>query len=1126
VLSCNTPPPLLPSILTCPVTGGIDSIINGQHVMTVCPGTQLSFCISGSTATTTNTMFARMNLASYNLSGPATFTSTPPANTATGTFTWTPALSGNYAMVIEFVDSTCVPGQQPIVLKSYFNFLVKVLPGVSAGGPYNYCPGGAPLQLQATGPQGTTSYTWATVPGQVGLPQANISNLLIANPTAVPNTTVDVFVTGLPIVSGCPNKDTVTLNVFLPLVVNAGPDKSPCANDQINIAATTNRAPGTLTSIQWLPNTFLSTPSALSTNCTPLQNTTYVLNITDQYGCKGTDTMNVLLAGVRPIIGAYASRDTVCKGEQVKLYANASAQPCGLSSFPCQGTSSNVAIGTGTIANGQFSPFYRDFYQGYRAQFMYRADELKAAGMSPGNIKGLTFKTQSAPSNGGTDSLLGFKIKLGCTPANDLNTTTGFVSGLTQVFSANKFGPTLGNNVINLPLASTYFWDGKSNLVVDVCYDLPSFIGAQPCPVFSSPTPFNSVLVDQDFSNSGCFLTGTTASFYSAQSSIRPNISFNYCKADPFAYNWAPTASFGDATLENPTVNAGVIQGPTNTFTVTVVSGANGVCNGTKSLTVAVDNSGGVDATANSAHLCEPGLTTLQGTPTANTAPPSYQCGEENFTTSGAAVNYTIGTQTLTNGAPFSSQVNGKTQILYTAADLATAGIQKGRIESIGFNVTSKNTSTPYAMSVAMSCTKDNLLTNFVNIGNTKTVYSGNINTVLGWNTINLSTPFLWDGTSNLVIDLCYSNFNDPNFSPDYVASSAFAASYLYSEYSNAGDGCAIPLQGGNFNNWNSTPTYRPNLQLRVTPVQNKPFQYVWNPSLFVYDTTKGQTLAYVTQNTIYTVSLINKTGCKINDTVHVKIETHDVTVTPTDTSICGGDKVQLMATESGSSLLPANFLWIPNYRLTSLADTSVLVDPKVTTTYSVIRTDEFGCKDTATSRVVVLSDPQVTILNTSDTLLVPYGNTVNLVATGAHLYSWTPVWATSNSTTNNILLDPKEDGMYYVYGIDTNGCKNYDSVWIKIDNTNPVSIPSAFSPNGDGNNDLFRVANYNFERVQEFRVFDRFGTEVFTGSTNDGWDGTFRGQKLEMDTYMYLIRLAYPDGSVKVFKGDVLLLK
>ncbi|MBZ0099247.1 MAG: gliding motility-associated C-terminal domain-containing protein [Taibaiella sp.] len=87
------------------------------------------------------------------------------------------------------------------------------------------------------------------------------------------------------------------------------------------------------------------------------------------------------------------------------------------------------------------------------------------------------------------------------------------------------------------------------------------------------------------------------------------------------------------------------------------------------------------------------------------------------------------------------------------------------------------------------------------------------------------------------------------------------------------------------------------------------------------------------------------------------------------------------------------------------------------------------------------------------------------------------------------------------------------------MDKRDNLYVPSAFSPNGDGKNDVFRITNLGFQRIMEFRVFNRWGQEIF--STNDhrrGWDGTWEGVPQEMGVYNYLIRVAYPDGFVETY--------
>ena len=87
--------------------------------------------------------------------------------------------------------------------------------------------------------------------------------------------------------------------------------------------------------------------------------------------------------------------------------------------------------------------------------------------------------------------------------------------------------------------------------------------------------------------------------------------------------------------------------------------------------------------------------------------------------------------------------------------------------------------------------------------------------------------------------------------------------------------------------------------------------------------------------------------------------------------------------------------------------------------------------------------------------------------------------------------------------------------------------VPTAFTPNGDGRNDVFRVANLSFQKLIEFRVFNRWGQEVYsTTDNNGGWDGTWKGVAQDMGIYTYIIRVAFPDGTVSTYKGDVTLIR
>ena len=119
--------------------------------------------------------------------------------------------------------------------------------------------------------------------------------------------------------------------------------------------------------------------------------------------------------------------------------------------------------------------------------------------------------------------------------------------------------------------------------------------------------------------------------------------------------------------------------------------------------------------------------------------------------------------------------------------------------------------------------------------------------------------------------------------------------------------------------------------------------------------------------------------------------------------------------------------------------------------------------------------------------------------------------------------------GTYYVDVTDANGCKVRDTVYIEEGPCCDIAfIPNAFSPNGDGNNDEFKVLTTAGVELIQLEIRDRWGKKVW--STNDyrrGWDGTFEGRDSGVDTYYYILRYKCTrDGSTYMKKGDVILVR
>jgi gliding motility-associated-like protein len=106
-------------------------------------------------------------------------------------------------------------------------------------------------------------------------------------------------------------------------------------------------------------------------------------------------------------------------------------------------------------------------------------------------------------------------------------------------------------------------------------------------------------------------------------------------------------------------------------------------------------------------------------------------------------------------------------------------------------------------------------------------------------------------------------------------------------------------------------------------------------------------------------------------------------------------------------------------------------------------------------------------------------------------------------------------------------GCYDSSSVIVSIMPPD-FMIPNAFSPNGDGINDVFRIVNITNHQIKELSIYNRYGQRVFYGHhPESGWDGTLKGKPCDVGIYYYLLRYSMPDSDKEyVIKGDVTLIK
>ncbi len=112
-------------------------------------------------------------------------------------------------------------------------------------------------------------------------------------------------------------------------------------------------------------------------------------------------------------------------------------------------------------------------------------------------------------------------------------------------------------------------------------------------------------------------------------------------------------------------------------------------------------------------------------------------------------------------------------------------------------------------------------------------------------------------------------------------------------------------------------------------------------------------------------------------------------------------------------------------------------------------------------------------------------------------------------------------------------GCKAYDSVTVNVlCDQSQLFIPNTFSPNGDGQNDVFYPRGLGLKTISSFRIYNRWGELLFEkrgiqlNDRNNGWDGTFRGNLLNPDVFVYIIDGICDSDAPMSWKGDITLIR
>ncbi len=270
---------------------------------------------------------------------------------------------------------------------------------------------------------------------------------------------------------------------------------------------------------------------------------------------------------------------------------------------------------------------------------------------------------------------------------------------------------------------------------------------------------------------------------------------------------------------------------------------------------------------------------------------------------------------------------------------------------------------------------------------------------------------------------------------------------------------------------------------------------YSWTPSATLNDNTSSNPIATPTQTTTYIVEYFNSCG-SVFDSVTVTLSVVNAVCSP-DVMICQQDSIELWATGGES------YWWSPGTYLSDPDTSHPISFPAQPITYMVVVYDSLGCTDTSYTSIGFFDDPYV-YAGADD--VITWGSSTQLNASGSGTnFSWSPADSLSCTNCSNPIASPTATTTYVLTLTDANGCTATDSVTIVVDGS--LYVPNTFTPNGDGINDMFFAFGQEIETF-EMWIFNRWGELIFTcDDLSIGWDGTYQGDVVQIDTYVWRIK-------------------
>lgn len=295
--------------------------------------------------------------------------------------------------------------------------------------------------------------------------------------------------------------------------------------------------------------------------------------------------------------------------------------------------------------------------------------------------------------------------------------------------------------------------------------------------------------------------------------------------------------------------------------------------------------------------------------------------------------------------------------------------------------------------------------------------------------------------------------------------------------------------------------------------------KYSWYSDPTLSDTTIYNPIAIPADTTTYFVRVTNIHNCTSLDSLTINVQLPIVPIVRTQYDTCFGIPLQLDA--AGGFY----YSWTPVAYLTNPYIHNPVAFPPNDTTYKVYISNDCFI-DSAI--VNIIFHPLPIVDAGIDTTI--WRNTSGELngSTNVGRYYWYPDDYLLHPFQLNTTASPIFTQDYILYAISEYGCINSDTVRITVEGKTILLLPTGFTPNNDGVNDIFAIAQYlNIQQLHDFSVYNRWGEKVFTTKDiNKGWDGNFRGKPQELGVYTWTITAHTYDNEEINRSGNITLIR